>query len=87
MSLYRQIRRLQKVLKTGQRRCKYRRWEIIQKGKNITVQTTDLERLYRGITPHPISPTKISKKAYSNLNDATKGYKELVRRKKSAGYS
>ena len=87
MSLYRQIRRLQKILKTGQRRSRYQRWEIVLTGKTVTIRTTDLERLYRGITPHPISSTKISKKAYRNLDDATKGYKELVRRKKSAGYS
>jgi gas vesicle protein len=78
---------LRKTLKSSVRRYKYRRWEIIRKGKNIMVRTTDFERLYRGITPHPISSTKISKKAYRNLDDATKGYKELVRRKKSAGYS
>ena len=78
---------LRKTLKSSVRRYKYRRWEIIRKGKNITVRTIDLERLYRGITPHPISSSKISKIAYSNLDDTTKGYKELITRKKSAGYS
>ena len=87
MSKYGQSICLQKLLKESQRRCLYRRWEIILTGKNITLRTIDLERMYRGITPHPISTTKISKRAYRDLDDATKGFKELIRRKKSAGYS
>jgi len=78
---------LEKVLKSGHRRSRYRRWEITLTGKSITIRTTNLERMYRGITPSPTSSTKISRKVFSNLDNATKVFKKLIRRKKFAGYS
>lgn len=36
---------LQKSVKEGLRRCVYRRWEAAVKGKVLTTQTTDLERM------------------------------------------
>lgn len=82
--------RLQKTLKEGLRRSVYRRWEAEVKGKVLITKTTDLERMYRGNTPYPISRAKVTRRTYpcralskanfhkAKLRRLTTGYRPFV---------
>ena len=78
--------RLQKTLKEGLRRCVYRRWEAAVKGKVLITKTTDLERLYRGNTPYPISRGKVTRRTYPCGALSKASFLKAKRRRLTTGY-
>jgi hypothetical protein len=79
--------RLQKTLKTGLRRCVYRRWEATVKGAALYTKTTELERLYRGNTAYPIGSPKIARRKYASPSLAQAAWQSAVRRRRATGYA
>jgi hypothetical protein len=78
--------RLQKTLKTGLRRCVYRRWEAAVKGAVLTTQTSELERMYRGNTPYPIGKPKVTRRTYDAPPQAKSALQRALIRRKAEGY-
>jgi hypothetical protein len=78
--------RLQKTLKEGLRRCVYRRWEAEVQGSSFCSRTIDLERMYRGNTPHPIGKPKVGRKPYPNRMLAEAIILQAKRRRLASGY-
>jgi hypothetical protein len=79
--------RLQKTLKEGLRRCVYRRWEAAVKGKVLTTQTTDLERMCRGNTPYPIGTPKIKRRKYASPSLARSALHVAIHSRRAAGFA
>ena len=77
---------LQKTLKTGLRRCVYRRWEAEAKGKVLITKTMELERMYRGNTPYPIGRVRRTYLTYAGCTLAKKALQAMVARRHKQGY-
>jgi len=78
--------RLQKTLKTGLRRCVYRRWEATVKGATLITKTTELERMYRGNTAYPIGKAKGTHRGYDSPSQARSALQRALIRRKVEGY-
>jgi hypothetical protein len=77
---------LQKTLKEGLRRCVYRRWVVEVKGTVLITKTTDLERMYRGNTPYPMSRPKVSRQTYASAALAKTALQRARARRQADGY-
>lgn len=78
--------RLVITLKQSVRRCLYRRWEGKVVGREVRTKTVDLERMYRGNTPYPISKARQAISTYPNRAEATQALKMMSARRKALGY-
>ena len=78
--------RLQKTLKEGLRRCVYRRWEAEVQGSVLIMKTVDLERMYRGNTPYPMSRPKVSRRNYAAATLAKDALGRAYARREANGY-
>lgn len=77
---------LRKSLKEGLRRCVYRRWEAEVQGSVLIMKTTDLERMYRGNTPYPMSRPKVSRRNYASATSAKNALRRACARRQANGY-
>jgi hypothetical protein len=78
--------RLQRTLKTGLRRCVYRRWEATVKGAMLITKTTELERMYRGNTSYPVGKPKVTRRTYGSPSLAKLALQRTHARRKAEGY-
>lgn len=78
---------LQKILKEGLRRCVYRRWEGSVSGKVLRTRTIELERMYRGNTPYPITKSPITQTLFSTPADALAALRRRMTTRRAQGYA
>jgi hypothetical protein len=77
---------LQKTIKEGLRRCVYRRWVAVVKGRTLIAKTTELERMYRGNTPYPTGVSSYTRTAFPTHADAITAMSKKLKAKRAQGY-